>query len=82
MLEAFLAAIKFDEFLIALAGQMATEASARFTISTAKAVGVAMLAAVIGAVGDPPVTHRAPKSAKRKSNVRRRGRRRPVKHKL
>jgi len=67
MLEALLATIRLDEFLIALAGQMATEASARFTLTSAKALAVAMFAVLVQSAGEAKST---PKRSTRKAAKR------------
>jgi hypothetical protein len=69
MLEALLATIRLDEFLIALAGQMATEASARFALTSAKALAVAMFAVLVQSAGAAKPTP-APKRCTRKAAKR------------
>jgi len=70
MLDALMATLRLDEFLIALAGQMATEASARFTLTSAKALAVAMFAVLVQPAGvakpAPAPKRYTRKAAKRK----------------
>jgi len=76
MLDALMATLRLDEFLIALAGQMATEASARFTLTSAKALAVAMFAVLVQPAGEvkPAPKRCTRKKVRRKSKASRRRR--------
>ncbi|MCA3262476.1 MAG: hypothetical protein ING44_11080 [Telmatospirillum sp.] len=46
MIDAIINVIQFDEFVVALAGHLATEVSAKVTFTAVKAFGIAMIGAL------------------------------------
>lgn len=49
MLDVLLNAFKFDEFLIAMAGQFVNEGSAKLTLTAVKAIGLAIVGVALDA---------------------------------
>ncbi len=88
MIDAIVNAIQLDEFFIALAGHLATEASAKVAFSTAKAVAFAAVGAMFSPAAVSPKRSRklanaASKLPKKKHRPKRRvkrqsGKRRPT----
>lgn len=48
MIDAIIDALKFDEFIFALAGHIASEASAQVTFSAVKSIGAALFGLALG----------------------------------
>lgn len=71
MLDILLNAFRPGEFLLALAGQLANETSARFTLSVAKSVGMTVLGLAAERSVPTPVKPRRRKQTKRRPAAKR-----------